>query len=47
MTAGMGVLFGVTYARTGSTLQAALEHGLWEWYGFTVGLGWYVYSGAI
>lgn len=47
MTTVMGVLFGVTYARTGSTLQASLEHGIWGWFAFTVGLGWYVFSGAI
>lgn len=47
MTAGMGVLFGVTYARSRSTLQATLEHGLWGCYAFTVGIGWYVYSGSL
>lgn len=47
MTAVIGVQFAVTYARTESTLQVALEHGLWGVYAFTVGLGWYVYSGAI
>jgi membrane protease YdiL (CAAX protease family) len=47
MTTVMGVLFALTYARTGSTLQASLEHGIWGWFAFTVGLGWYVFSGAI
>lgn len=47
MTTGMGVLFGTTYLRTDSILQVALEHGLWGCYAFTVGIGWYVYSGAI
>ena len=47
MTAIMGVLFGLTYVRTGSTLQVALEHGIWGWFAFTIGLGWYVFSGAI
>ena len=47
MTAISGVLFARTYARTRSTLQVSLEHGLWGWFAFTVGLGWYVYSGAI
>lgn len=47
MTAVMGVLFALTYARTGSTLQATLEHGIWGWFAFTVGLGVYVFSGAI
>ena len=47
MTALGGVLFARTYAHTRSTLQVTLEHGLWGWFAFTVGLGWYVYSGAI
>lgn len=47
MTSVMGGVFGLTYARTGSTLQAAVEHGLWGAFAFTVGLGWYVFSGAI
>lgn len=47
MTAVIGIQFAFTYARTESTLQAAVEHGLWGVYAFTVGLGWYVYSGAI
>ena len=47
MTAISGVHFGRTYVKTGSTLQVALEHGLWGCFAFTVGLGWYVYSGAI
>jgi hypothetical protein len=47
MTALGGVHFGRTYAKTGSTLQVTLEHGLWGWLAFTIGLGWYVYSGAI
>jgi hypothetical protein len=47
MTALIGVLFARTYVRTGSTLQVSLEHGIWGWLAFTVGLGWYVFSGAI
>jgi len=47
MTTVMGGLLGRTYARTGSTLQVTLEHGIWGAYAFTVGLGWYVFSGAI
>jgi membrane protease YdiL (CAAX protease family) len=47
MTAISGIFFARTYAHTRSTLQATLEHGLWGWFAFTVGLGWYVYSGAI
>jgi len=47
MTAVIGVQFARTYAKTQSTLQVALEHMLWGCFAFTVGLGWYVYSGAI
>ena len=47
MTALIGVQFAITYARTESTLQVVVEHGLWGLYAFTVGLGWFVYSGAI
>lgn len=47
MTTVIGVQFARTYAKSDSTLQAALEHVLWGCFAFTVGLGWYVYSGAI
>lgn len=47
MTTVMGGLLARTYVRTGSTLQATLEHGLWGGFAFTIGLGWYVFSGAI
>lgn len=47
MTAVIGVQFALTYARTESTLQATIEHGLWGVYAFTIGLGWFVHSGAI
>lgn len=47
MTAVIGVQFALTYARTGSTLQVTIEHGLWGVYAFTLGLGWFVHSGAI
>lgn len=47
VTAVIGMQFALTYARTESTLQAALEHGLWGVYAFTIGLGWFVHSGAI
>ena len=47
MTAIIGFQFAFTYARTGSTLQVAVEHGIWGVYAFTVGLGWFVYSGAV
>ena len=42
-----GILFARTYSRTGSTLQASLEHGLWGDFLFTLGIGWYFYGGSI
>ena len=47
LSAAGGILFARTYARTGSTLQASLEHGLWGDLLFTLGLGWYFYGGSI
>ncbi len=47
MTAASGFWFARTYNRTGSTLLATVEHGIWGCFAFTIGLGWYVYSGAI
>ena len=45
-TAG-GWLFARTYARSASTLQASIEHGLWGDVIFTIGLGWYFYGGSV
>ena len=42
-----GVLFLTTYLRTRSTLAASVEHALYGDLLFTVGLGWYFYSGNI
>jgi membrane protease YdiL (CAAX protease family) len=42
-----GWIFARTYARSDSTLQATIEHGLWGDVLFTVGLGWYFYGGSI
>ena len=42
-----GVLFAMTYARSRSTLQSAIEHGLWGDFLFTLGLGLYFYGGAV
>ncbi len=42
-----GIIFAYRYLRTGSLLAASLEHGLWGDYVFTIGIGWYLYSGAI
>ena len=42
-----GLLFAYRYVRTGSLLAAAVEHGLWGNFLFTIGVGWYFYSGSI
>jgi membrane protease YdiL (CAAX protease family) len=42
-----GILFAYRYVKTGSLLAVSLEHGLWGDYLFTVGVGWYFYSGSI
>lgn len=42
-----GLLFAFRYSRSRSTIIAAIEHGLWGNYLFTVGYGWFFYSGAI
>ncbi len=41
-----GVLFAWTYERSGSALPAAFQHALFGCLLFTLGLGWYFYSGA-
>ncbi len=42
-----GVLFAWTYARSRSTLAATVEHAAYGLWAFTVGLGWFVYTGSI
>jgi len=42
-----GFLIASTYAKTASTLQANIVHGLWGNLVFTIGLGQYFYGGAI
>ncbi len=42
-----GLLFAWTYQRTRSTLAASLEHALYGDFIWTIGLGWYFYSGAV
>ena len=42
-----GLLFAWTYARSRSTLMAAIEHGLWGDFVFTIGLGWWFYGGYV
>lgn len=40
-----GVFFGVTYRRSASLLAACVEHALYGCFLFTIGWGWYFYSG--
>ena len=42
-----GVLFAWTYDRTRSTLAVTLEHALFGWWAFFIGLGYFVFAGAI
>lgn len=42
-----GALFAYRYLKTGSLVPAAFEHGLWGDFLFTIGIGWYLYSGSI
>jgi membrane protease YdiL (CAAX protease family) len=42
-----GYLFAWRYHRSQSLPLVSLEHALWGDFLFTVGLGWYFYSGAI
>jgi membrane protease YdiL (CAAX protease family) len=42
-----GLLFGWRYLKTRSLLAVSIEHALWGNFLFTVGLGWFFYSGAI
>lgn len=41
-----GLIFGHTYHRTRSLALVSLEHALYGCFVFTIGLGWYFYSGA-
>lgn len=42
-----GLLFGYRYFHSRSLLAVGLEHALWGLALFTVGLGWFFYSGSI
>jgi uncharacterized protein len=42
-----GMLFACRYARAGSLVAPVIEHGLWGGFIFTIGMGWYFYSGSI
>jgi uncharacterized protein len=47
LSTGGGWLFADTYRRTGSTWAASVEHALWGDLVFTIGLGWFFYTGSI
>lgn len=42
-----GLLFAWRYHTSASLLTVGLEHAVWGNYLFTIGIGWYFYSGAI
>ncbi len=42
-----GVMFAWTYHRTKSTLACAIEHALYGDFLFTIGLGYYFYTGSV
>ncbi len=42
-----GLLFGWRYVHTRSLLAVSIEHTLWGNHMFTVGIGWFFYSGTI
>lgn len=47
MTLVGGALFAWTYHRSKSALAAGVEHGLWGWWAFAVGFGYFVFAGGI
>jgi uncharacterized protein len=42
-----GLIFATRYLRTDSLIAVSLEHGLWGDFLFSIGLGWFLYSGQI
>lgn len=42
-----GIFFGYRYMKSGSLVVTSIEHGLWGNFLFTVGMGWFFYSGSI
>jgi membrane protease YdiL (CAAX protease family) len=42
-----GIIFAYRYLNTDSLPAAAMDHALWGNFLFTIGLGWYFYSGSI
>lgn len=47
ITVPAGVLFAWTFTRKRSTLASGIEHALYGWWAFFVGLGWFVYAGSL
>ena len=47
IAAAGGIIFGYRYLTTGSLPAVALEHGLWGDFLFSIGMGWFLYSGQI
>ncbi len=42
-----GFVFAYRYLRTKSLVAVSIEHALWGSFVFTIGFGWYLYSGSI
>jgi membrane protease YdiL (CAAX protease family) len=42
-----GFVFAYRYLRTNSLVAVSIEHALWGSFVFTIGFGWYLYSGSI
>lgn len=42
-----GLFFAYTFERTRSVLAATVEHALYGWWAFAVGLGWFVFAGSL
>jgi membrane protease YdiL (CAAX protease family) len=47
LTLGGGLIFAHSYAKSRSLFFSSMEHGLYGNFIFTIGLGYYIYSGAI
>jgi membrane protease YdiL (CAAX protease family) len=42
-----GILFAHTYLKSGSLWVSSMEHALYGNFAFTIGLGYYIYSGVL
>lgn len=47
LTLGGGLIFAHSYAKSRSLLFSSMEHALYGNFVFTIGLGYYIYSGAV